>query len=114
MAGDIIQILHGEEWHWVTVSNIRAEPPSQLIIYDSIQNGRAYRAVQQRYPKVSLGLADVVRQRGAECGLHAITNAAILASFGDPETVKRLYGAEMRARLEKAFVKGDYKLILPW
>ncbi len=92
-----IQVIHADECHWITVSNINVSTKSEfsdaVVIYDSshypsvsISTKKAICSLVQ--PKSDVLLFDVAncmsQTNGSDCGLHAIASATELAHGFDP------------------------------
>lgn len=88
--GRFVQLMHVNGNHWITLSNIEGNNPTQVYIYDSLDNGihikskiKVLKQIAQmlmtKMAHFSLHWADVQQQiDGVSCGLFAIANATAL------------------------------------
>ena len=110
--GDLVQILHVNNSHWLTVSTINCLPGT-VHIYDSLVGKsvtldtkvQIARLLQTPLPQITLKLMNIEQQQnGSDCGLYAIATALELCAGNDP-TKASWYSEEMRPHLEACLSK---------
>lgn len=88
-----IQILHVNESHWITISNVGKGARNMVYIYDSMSPSSVPLDLQlvicsilkPQTRTVSFGVVDVLSQtNGVDCGLYAIAFATDLVHGEDP------------------------------
>ena len=94
--GRFVQLMHVGGNHWITVSNVEGDKPTQVYIYDSLYNDIPFESKNKVLKQIALMLmtktahfslywADVQQQiDGSSCGLFAIANATALCESKCP------------------------------
>ena len=94
-SADLVQFLHINGNHWVTISNI-GEEPGVVNLYDSLQLKPNVETLNQiaQFSKSSCDTLKVkvqnvhIQENSNDCGILAIAFATSLLSGQDPTTVK--------------------------
>jgi len=110
--GDLVQILHVNNSHWLTVSTINCLPGT-VHIYDSLV-GKSVTLdtkvqiaclLQTPLPQITLKLMNIEQQQnGSDCGLYAIATALELCAGNDPIKAS-WHSEEMQPHLEACLSK---------
>ena len=109
-----VQVLHDNtQKHWLIISNIGAEDPTSILIYDSLFHQCSPHVQQQiatitrtKSSEINVHFVDVQRQSGGgDCGLFAIAFATSICFGTHPET-KFYCQAKMRQHLMKCIEEG--------